>query len=354
MKNYLFLLFMFALLPTHFLFSQHDNCQNIIHEFEQKGLSASILIAEGDQILFEHHSEENFKGKKFLIGSLTKQFTAAAILSLVDKDQLSLDDSLINYLKGDIDISLEEEWNQITIQHLLQHTSGLFNYTNSEKIDLLSDTPLTSDKKLFDLFMGHKLLNKPGEVFNYSNSGYFLLGKIIEQITGQTWFEYLERSVLNLENLKDTGFRSYADNKEKDLMPGFKYDQGQNRIYMEHVKYNVTGWANAAGGLHSTTHDLHRWNKALFSEKFFDLKYEQLMIESGVDIPDWPNLHYGYGTILERIGDHMTFWHFGDIANYSAVNFYLPKKQLSVIILANMKDSTMLIQLAHQLLNEVI
>jgi CubicO group peptidase (beta-lactamase class C family) len=172
--------------------------------------SGAILVAKNDSIILQkgygladrEWNIQNTSDTKFRIGSNTKQFTAAAILQLAEQNKLSLNDKLSKYFKG------FEYGDTVTIQMLLTHSSGIQDYYNFEMFSKLKPLAVSTDsmvgmfkKQLFDYL--------PGTDIVYSNSGYFLLGLIIEKVSGQSYEDYMAQHIFKIAGMKNTGIDKY-------------------------------------------------------------------------------------------------------------------------------------------------
>ena len=186
----------------------YDRFELYVNELvEANQFSGNILLAKGDKIVFEKafgpasikENSPNEINSQFQIGSITKTYTAAAVMRLMEEGKLNLNDPLSNYL------ALFPKAEQITIEDLLSHRSGIKNYTERSDIGewmYSEQTPIEVIEKVLD----DPFLFEPGSLHSYSNTNYVLLGIIIEQITGLSYEEYLTKVVLNPLDLRETGF----------------------------------------------------------------------------------------------------------------------------------------------------
>jgi len=240
------------------LLDNYMKAQANVNEF-----SGAVLVAKNDKIIYEkafglanrEWNVPNTLQTKFRIGSLTKQFTAAAILQLAESGKLNLDDKLSKYFpdfpKGD----------SVTIHMLLNHTSGIKSYTNMPKFMSIATLPYPKDS-VVAFFKNEPYEFSPGTKWNYNNSGYFLLGYIIEKVSGQSYSEFVLRNVIRKAGLENTA----VDRLDSLLL---NRAQGYSKT--------STGWRNAnyvsmefpysAGAIVSTIQDMYAWNKALYSGK---------------------------------------------------------------------------------------
>ena len=181
------------------------------HNFKQ--FNGNVLVAKDGKVLFEQSvGYANFEWdikhsnkSKFRIGSITKQFTAMLILQLAQDGKLKLDDHLATYLPD----YRKDIATKITLRQILNHTSGLGNYTQAKSFrDEYSRTPYSVDE-FIRLLCSDDLVFEPGTEFRYSNSGYFILGAVIEKVTGQKYQDVLQKNILDPLDMKDTGYDSH-------------------------------------------------------------------------------------------------------------------------------------------------
>jgi len=259
---------------------------------EQDLFSGTVLLARDGEVLFTFACGEASKrfhvpnniDTKFNLGSMNKMFTATAIAQLVEKGVLSFDDPLSKYL--DESWLPEEITSKITLHHLLSHTSGLGSYFN--------ETYMNSSKELFralddykPLIKDEKLAFEPGKRYQYSNTGMFLLGVVIEKATGENYFDYISR------NLYEPAGMIHSDSYEMDypvenLAIGYHPDPRspfgwKNNLYMHVIK------GGPAGGGFSTVKDLHKFARALCTGKLVNKESLELMWT------DQAGANYGYG-----------------------------------------------------------
>ena len=263
-------------------------------------------------------------GDVFRIGSITKQFTAVAILQLVAAGKVKLDEDVSTYVSD-----FPAVGHQVTIAQLLNHTSGLPSYTD-EKSWL---TTWRQDLKPSDLLAftkGKPPLFTPGTDWAYSNTNYILLGEVIAKVSGESYASYVQTKVLGPAGMQHSQF----DNAE-DMIPG--------RV----SGYAVAGpkkWKNAAylsmthpyaaGALVSTVDDLWKWDKALSAGTLIDMK---LLAQAYSDtvLPDGRSTGYGYGWGIGTLGHRKTIEHGGGINGFTAYEMKVPDAGLYVAILSN-------------------
>ena len=258
----------------------------------------------------------------FEIGSITKQFTAAAILRLAEQGKLSLEDDFTKYLDFDA------KGRKMTIGQLLDHTSGLASYTGMPEFSSLSVERHDRDT-LVRIVEEKDFLFRPGEMMMYSNSGYYFLGLIIEQASGKSYEEYLEEQFFQPLELKNT---YYSSNTEiiPDKVYGYRYTQSgiKQKSYLDHT------WPYAAGSLCSSASDLLTWMRALHGGKVFNDERYRSMISPGT-LNNGAGIRYAKGLANYSTHGHPVIAHAGGINGFVTDTRYFPEEDLYVICLVN-------------------
>jgi len=254
---------------------------------------------------------------KYRIGSVTKQFTAACILLLAEQGKLSLEDKLstyiTNYPKGD----------SINIHMLLNHTSGIKNYTDIPEFWPKAILPLSHDS-MIALFKNKPLDFSPGSKWNYSNSGYFLLGVIVEKASGKNFSDYLLENVIKKTGLKNTAM----DDLDSVLVYRAKgYDKNRQGVW-QHAMYISMEGPYSAGAMVSTVDDLYLWTKALHNNQVLSAASTQKMMTAYKD-------NYGYGIGVDSLKTHRRVSHNGGIPGFSSYLAYFPNDDICVALISN-------------------
>lgn len=259
----------------------------------------------------------------FEIGSVTKQFTAAGILMLAERGLLSVEDDITKHLPD-----YPTHGRRITIEQLMNHTSGIPSYTN------LDDwTPRVREdlkvQQLIDLFKDKPLEFEPGEKWAYNNSAYVLLGAVIEKLTGKTYEDFVEQEIL--APLGMAGSR-YASNSE--VVPG-RVD-GYDKDAGGYHRAPYLSWTHpyAAGALLSTVDDLARWAEALSTGKLLKPASTERMIKPASLASGLPT-HYGYGLGVSEYAGHRILEHGGNTFGFASDILRVPEEQLLIVILSN-------------------
>lgn len=260
------------------------------------------------------------------IGSISKQFTAAAIMMLVEQNKLALNDDIHKYVA-----SFPTEGHTVTIEHLLTHTSGIANYTNDLTI-MYRDAliPATLDQVLARAAK-HPMIFAPGEKMAYSNTGYVLLGKIIEVASGQSYKQFIEQQIFAKLGMKN----SYYGGPQIIANRASGYQgEGANLANASHIDMT---WPHAAGSLLSTTGDLSIWFNALATGKLIS-NASFAKMTSPFKLNDGSLSYYGYGLSMQSLGGYKTINHNGGINGFSTDAVYVPEKQLYIAVLANSEE----------------
>lgn len=297
------------------------------------GIQGSVLLAKGGKIVLAKgyglaNIELDVPNKpetKFRLGSITKQFTAAAILQLQEKGKLEVGDPISKYIPG-----APAAWNGITIHHLLTHTSGIPSYTGDAGYQNHMRERTGAPLDFIDHFRDRPLEFTPGEKFHYDNSGYFLLGVIIEQVSGMKYEDYLRLKVFEPLQMTDTGY-DWPATILKNRASGYSKDSGGKEINADFLDM---GQPYAAGSLYSTVLDLYKWDRALYTTKVLNAQSLEAAFTPGQF--DWAEgIKYGYGWGIEQVHGHKTVGHGGGINGFSTVIWRAIKEDAVAIVLSN-------------------
>ncbi len=301
-------------------------------------INASVLVARGGSVLVSKGygyadgslGTPNTPQTRFRIGSNTKQFTAAAILMLADQGKLSLHDPICSYLDA-----CPAAWQPLTIHQLLTHSSGIPNYTDFDNFPGLIGTAV-SVQALIDRFKPSPLAFAPGAEWLYSNSGYVVLGAIVEKVSGVAYAGFLAQNIFAPLGMKDTGYDSndppVSTHATGYLSPGVK------PVFLDMSEFY------SAGALYSTVEDLYAWDTALLSGKVLSPASYQAMISPQVPCPTsgcamGGDLGYGYGWFIARESSRTYVYHWGRIDGFVSSNGFYPKDDVIVVVLSNLETT---------------
>ena len=304
-----------------------DRMDQIVRSYsDSHQFMGSVLVAQGDKVVFEKsYGNANLEWNipddsltKFRIGSMTKQFTAASILLLEERGKLSTDDYVKKYMPD-----APATWDKITIYNLLTHTSGIPSFTSFPDYSTSEATP-TTPKALVDRFRDKPLEFQPGEKWNYSNSGYVLLGYLLEKISGQTYADFVTQNIFKPLGMKDSGYDSNSA-----VIPhratGYTPSPG-GPVNSGYIDMTIPF---SAGALYSSAHDLLMWEQALFGGKVLSAAALKKMTTPYKE-------NYGCGLMITTTKGHLEYEHGGGIEGFNTEMAYYPDDKLTVIVLANL------------------
>ena len=257
----------------------------------------------------------------FQIGSMTKQFTAIAIMMLEEQGKLNVNDAVSKFIPD------YPNGNNIVIHHLLTHTSGIKDFTKMKSIMSIAKEDLTP-KELVDFFKDEPIEFKPGEKFEYNNSGYVVLGYIIELVTGNTYEDFIETNIFGKLAMNNS---RYASDREIVKNRAYGY---HNRGAFTNKMYVSLSIPYASGSLMSTVDDMLKWQEAindnlLVSQSTIDKVFRKNSLNNGEQIT------YGYGWHLKDIDGVPTREHGGSVFGFKSMGIYVPSLDIYVIGFSN-------------------
>jgi CubicO group peptidase (beta-lactamase class C family) len=306
---------------------------------KQGRFSGAVLMAKDGKILLRKaYGNANYElnvantpKTVFRIGSITKLFTGFSILQLEEKGLLSVNDPVVKYIP-----ELPGAWKAVTIHQLLCHKSGIPDFINAKAYSDL-DNSLHVENALKE-YADRPLLSKPGETMRYSNSGYILLGRIVEKVSGKTYEEYLNENILKPAGMTHTTF-GHASELVPGRASGYRWD-GQTVI---NAWYEDPAFPGSAGALRSTLDDMYRFDRALKSEKLFS---PAITAKAWTAYSHWSapppfdfQADYGYGWMIGDDFGHRYVGHGGWVNGFvSQFNRY-PDDDAVLIVLWNFETS---------------
>lgn len=316
-----------------FVISGHALAQDVTPKLDeymnalvsQGRFTGSVLVARDGKIIFskgygQANSEwdiPNTPQTKFRLGSITKQFTAASILLLQERGKLSVQDPVCKYFD-----KCPETWKEITIHHLLSHTAGLPNFTSFPDYMKTMMIPTTMES-LISRFKDKPLEFAPGEKMNYSNSGYIVLGYIVEKVSGEGYENFVQKNIFDPLKMMDTGY-DHHDTILRNRATGYSLINGRKANSL-HIDMTIP---HGAGALYSTVGDLYLWNEALFSDKLLSAKSREMMMTPVKN-------NYGYGLVMQKNSNRNTVSHGGGINGFSTFLVRFTEERLTVVVLRN-------------------
>ena len=289
----------------------------------------SVLVARGNEVIFSkgygsadlEWDVPNSPSTKFRLGSVTKQFTAASILLLEERGKLSVNDPVKKYMPD-----APAAWDNITIKHLLTHTSGIPNFTSFPDYPKLEPFTTTT-AQLVARFRDKPLDFAPGEKWNYSNSGYVLLTYLLEKVTGGTYETFVRENILTPLGMKDSGVDSNAE-VIHHRASGYVFQKGR----FENAGFINMTVPQGAGALYSTTEDLLKWEQGLFGGK--------LLKPASLEKMTTPfKNNYAFGLTVTTTGGHKRIEHGGGIEGFNTDLTYYPDDKMTVVVLSNVNGN---------------
>jgi CubicO group peptidase (beta-lactamase class C family) len=307
-----------------------DELMRLYHDYGQ--FNGSVLVAENGKVIYKkgfgfanmEWKAPNTPDTKFRIASIAKQFTAALILQLVEQGKIKLDGKITDYLPD----YRKDTGDGVTIHHLLNHTSGIPDFPRVPGFANDMRNPFTVPVFIKKYTSGD-LEFKPGTKYRYNNSAYFLLGAIIERVTGKPYEQVLKERIFDPLGMKNTGY----DHHEVILS---KRASGYEKSLAGYINgpYMDMSIVFAAGGLYSTVEDLYLWDRAFYTDKILSAKSKELMFK--------PNLeNYGYGFNIGKVslGESKRtvpeVYHTGLIDGFATMIVRLIEDQHLIVILDN-------------------
>lgn len=311
--------------------SKTSRMQEIVKWYvDNNHFMGTVLVVQDKQVLINQGygyadvewNVPNSETTKLRIGSMSKQFTAAAILLLEEQGKLNVNDLVKSHMPD-----APASWDNITIFNLLTHTSGIPNFTalpNYNKLKVNATTP----QQLIALFRDLPLKFNPGEQWEYSNSGYEVLGFLIEKISGESYQHFIVNNIFKPLGMNNSG---YDSNSEIIMRRASGYSFGPNGL--RNADFINMSVPYAAGGIYSTTPDLLRWEQGLFGEKIISAKSLKKMTTPFKN-------NYAFGLGVQKVNNHLSFSHAGGVDGFTTMMIHYPDNKLTAIVLSNNESAT--------------
>jgi CubicO group peptidase (beta-lactamase class C family) len=318
---------LFLLVGTSFAQTTDSRMDQLVQSYiANQQFMGSVLVARGNDVLLSkgygsanlEWGIPNAPSTKFRLGSITKQFTAASILLLEERGKLKVNDLVKQHLQD-----APAAWEKITIFHLLTHTSGIPSFTSFPDYQALEPFATTTEK-LVARFRDKPLEFEPGQRMNYSNSGYALLGYLIEKVSSQSYERFVQENIFTPLGMKDSGYDSnfaVIARRAAGYTPGPNGPVNAGFIHMS--------IPHAAGALYSTTEDLLRWEQGLFGGKLLSAASLEKMTTPFRN-------NYALGVIVNTSNGRKAISHGGGIEGFNTALTYYPESKLTVVVLANL------------------
>jgi CubicO group peptidase (beta-lactamase class C family) len=312
-----------------------DQIDQLMNKYAEYGqFTGSILVADKGEIIYKkgfglanrEWNVPNEPNTKHLLASITKQFTSVLILQLMEQGKLKLDDPISAYLPD----YPKPNGDQIKIRHLLSNSSGIPNYTSFPDFFQTTAFRPFDLNEIIKLFADSALHFKPGEKFEYSNSGFIVLGAIIEKVTGKKYEECLQEYIFNPLKMNNSGY-NHQETVLKNRSSGYEL----NGKAVINAKF-FEGYS--AGSLYSTVEDLYLWDQALYSDKLITEKSRELLFDRHVKRD--AGQYYGFGWFINENTDQtVTVEHSGGIFGYNTLISRVPKDKNLVVLLNNARGN---------------
>jgi CubicO group peptidase (beta-lactamase class C family) len=296
-----------------------------------QGFRGAVEVRLGDQVLLRRGFDEGSDGvparpdTRYLIASMTKQFTALAVLMLQDRGKLAVTDPVCRYLPD-----CPPAWRPITLDQLLTHTAGLFDYLDigpqeAARMYARIGTDKPTPEQLTSIFAKRPLDFVPGTRFTYSNSGYVLLGRVIEKVTGQDYGRFLRTQILDPLRMTDSGYQPAATG----LATGYDSWDLTAKTLDTSVYY-------AAAGIYSTARDMARWNDFLLTGEPEIVDHATLaeLLRPRVEVNALER--YGYGVQSREVAGRTVYFHSGGVPGFASYNEVQPGTGVTVVVLSNL------------------
>ena len=308
-----------------------DEVMSLYHEYRQ--FNGSVLVAEQGKVIYKkgfglanmEWNIPNTPETKFRLGSITKQFTAAVVLQLVEEGKLRLEGGICDYLPE----YPRKSGEKVTIHQLLTHTSGIPSYTGlPDFFEKMSRDPY-SPTDFLKVFSGLDFEFEPGSKFRYNNSGYFLLGAIIEKVSGESYEKVLQDRIFKPLNMKDSGYDLH-----KTILSRRAAGYSRTLAGYENAPYLDMSLPYSAGSLYSTVEDLFLWDQALYADKPVSGSSKELMFKANLE-------NYGYGLIIRKApiiegkNEVTTIGHGGGINGFNTLIERLVEDKHLIVLLNN-------------------
>lgn len=334
-KGWLIVLVLLQFACSHHAYAQSDadRINELVTAYaRQYKFNGSILVINKGQVVLSKgyglksakDSTWNDVNTVYQMGSVTKQFTAALILQLEEQKKLSVKDKLSKYYP-------EIPWaDSVTIENLLTHTSGIFNYTNDGRFMASEATKPATPEKILALFKDKPLEFAPGSRFKYSNSGYMLLGYIIEKLTGRSYEQVMHERILTPLGMVHSGF-DFAHLNDPDKATGYTTYKEQLKVPAAIVDSSVSF---AAGSLYSTVNDMWAWHKGLMKNATIKAASLERAYTRFLD-------NYGFGWEVDSVYGKRMLQHGGGIFGFNTLFSRVPADDCCIVLLCNMNTGSL-------------
>jgi len=297
---------------------------------KQYKFNGVVFVAKGGNILLQKgYGYKDFANKKFSdpkgifqLGSITKQFTSTVILRLQEQGKLNVQDKLSKYIPD------FPSGNQITIEHLLTHTSGIYNYTDDNKFLNNESLKHVELSRMISMMESKPLEFKPGSKFRYSNSNYVLLGYIIQKVTGKSYEDVVRQLIFSPLQMTHSGF-DFKNLKDTNKVVGYLAFDKSLQLIAPLVDSSASF---AAGALYSSVEDMYKWDRALYTGK--------VISQASLEKAYTPRLNkYGYGWFIDSVNGKRIVQHNGGIFGFTADFLRIHADDICIVVLCNKSEN---------------
>ena len=308
----------------------------LFQDFSQPGSPGAsvVVIKRGKVVLAKGYGLANLEEKvpcgtntNFRLASVTKQFTAMAVMMLAERRKLSLDERLT-----DVFPEFPAYGNQITLRHLLTHTSGLIDYEDA--IPKGTELPVLDRDVLRLLMQQDKTYFPPGTRYRYSNSAFALLALIVEARSGNTFARFLKENIFRPLNMSHT----LAYEQGLSVVPNRAYGYSPDGSGFKRTDQSLTSSVLGDGGIYSSVADLYQWDQALYTDKLVTRKMLKLAFTPG-PATEHTDTGYGFGWFVGQYRSLQEIWHSGNSLGFTTRIARYPEKKFTVIILTNRNEA---------------
>jgi CubicO group peptidase (beta-lactamase class C family) len=294
------------------------------------GVNGKILFEKGYGFADEEWKTRNDPATKFRIASMTKQFTAACILLLQERGRLLVQEPVSKYVSD-----LPQAWQPITIHELLTHTSGISNYPIEPRVEKEMNRIGATPRELLEVVTAKPLEFKPGTKMKYTNTGYVLLGMIIEKVSGKSYADFLRENIFEPLGMKDSGYDVASVILDKRASGYFIKDG-----HVTNADFIDMSVPFAAGGIYSTVEDLYRWNEALAAPgKLLTTQSLAQMFAVYSETTAYGGQNYGYGVVITHRFGKLLYYHGGGVMGFESSIQRYPGERLCIVVLSNLDPS---------------
>jgi CubicO group peptidase (beta-lactamase class C family) len=293
--------------------------------------SASVAVVKGGKLVYTHaYGKARLQPEtaatpqmRYSIGSISKQFTAAAILLLEEQGRLSLDDAVGKYVPG------LTRGDEVTIRQILSHTSGYQDYWPEDYVMTPMLQPETS-RQIMNTWGKKPLDFDPGTEWQYSNTNFVIAGAIVEKVSGETLMDFLGEHIFRPPGMKSVWNSDEAKLTQADATPYYRNALGPLRVAPKEGR----GWMFAAGELAMTAHDLALWDQSLINQSVLKPgSYKEMFAE--VKLKNGKGTHYGLGVQIGDVNGHRSIHHGGEVSGFVSENEVLVDDGVAVVVLTN-------------------